>query len=689
MASYKQSDRLMQFSSPLGKDVLLIESFEGVEGISRLFEFDAELLAEAGTAIDPKALIGSKVTVAIGLNDVQGTRWVNGVVAAFEQASGGEEFDVYRARIVPSLWQLTLNANCRVFQNLAVMDIVKKVIAEYGLTLSDQTSGSYAKLAYCTQYDESDFHFISRIMEQHGVFYWFEHTDQDNKIYFGDGRNAYADCPLSCSVAYAPQSSGAEGTYGARLTEFSATASMVPGKHGTQDYDYRPYAAHDIPDKTSTSVYGKNGYEDFFYPAGEEGYTKDSETHLSTPDLGAVFLGARALAADATSEIFRGSSNLRSMCSGYTFSVTKHPRAAWNRKYLLTEVAHHVDQTPSYRSEGSGPGLTGGYGNRFSAVSSDIVFKPMQVTRKPKIYGPQTAFVVGAPGEDMHIDSLGRVCVQFFWDRTRPPNTIDNTWVRVAQPWAGNGWGTYFWPRAKDEVVVQFLNGDPDNPVITGSVYNGVNVPPYPLPADSTRSGVKTRSSKGGSASTANELRFEDKMGSEQIYLHAEKDMDFTVENDQRRSVGHNDSLTVTGDQMEQVQGNSSITVGKNRTESVGSNEDITIGGNQTESVGSNASITIGSNHNHKVGSNYGMAAGQNVYINGGMNVVIEAGMQLTLSAAGGFITIGPAGVAISGTMVLINSGGAAGSGTPVEVTSPAKPTLPDIPDDGTKGTKM
>src|ERR1035441_9824794 len=214
MANLKQSDRLMQFSSPLGRDVLLIETLDGADGISRLFEFHAQLLATADTSIDPKALIGSKVSVAIALNDAPGSRWVNGIVASFEQSSGNVEFDVYHARIVPSLWQLTLSANCRVFQNMTVMDIVKKVIGGYGLSLADQTSASYKPLDYCTQYDESDFHFISRILEQSGIFYWFEHTENDNKIMFGDGRNAYAGCPLSSSVVYEPDGSGREGAYG-------------------------------------------------------------------------------------------------------------------------------------------------------------------------------------------------------------------------------------------------------------------------------------------------------------------------------------------------------------------------------------------------------------------------------------------------------------------------------------------
>ena len=689
MANLTQSDRLMQFSSPvLHKDALLIESFEGTEGISSLFAFKALLVAPAGTKIDPVALVGAKATVAIGLNDVMGTRWFNGLIASFDRWSNDDEFDGYKAYLVPSMWLLTLSTNCRVFQNLSVMEIVKQVLGEYSLSLEDHTNGTYKVLDYCTQYNESDFAFVSRILEQHGIFYWFEHSDQDNKVMFGDDRDTYSDCPLSASVAYALEGHGAEGGYGAQLTMFGAKASMVPGVHATREYDFHLAGTHQTQNEESTSVYGKNAFEDRFYPAGEEGYVKNEKKDLSDPAFRAMVVKAQKLAADMASEVFRGKSNLRSAVSGYTFNVTKHPRKEWNRKYLLTKVVHKAGQSPPYRAIDKAI-YSEGYTNTLMAVSSDIVYKPAAVTPKPRIYGPQTAVVVAPSGDDMSVDKLGRVCVQFFWTRGREPNTMDNTWVRVAQPWAGNGWGMFFWPRMNDEVVVQFLNGDPDNPVVTGSVYNGVNLPKYAPPDHITRTGIVTRSSKGGSAQNANELRFEDLKGSEQIYLHAEKDMDLTVEFDQRRSVGGNDSLTVTGAQMEKIGGNSSLTIGGDLAESVGGNADLKIGGNQTEAVGSNFSLNVGANHNHKVGSNYAVSSGQNVYLNGGMNVVIEAGVQLTLSAAGGFITIGPAGVAISGTMVLINSGGAAGSGTPPQVPSPASPTAPDTPDDGTKGTKM
>ena len=676
----------MQFSSPLGKDVLLIESLEGAEGTSRLFEFHAELLADADTTIDPKSMIGAKVSVAINLNDAQGSRWINGIVASFEQGPGDKEFNTYKARIVPAMWQLMLSSNCRIFQDKSVLDIAKSVIGEYGLSLSDQTNGSYEKLEYCTQYSESDFHFVSRILEESGIFYWFEHTDQDNKIMLGDGRNAYQDCPLSASIPYSKAVSGEEGAYGAWVKEFNATATMVSGKHATAEYNYKQYVREDVPDKASASPYGNNAFDDYLYPAGAEGYAGGS------PDVGkkleTLFLDTRSLAADSIAEVFRGDGNARSFCAGYTFTQTGNPRDAWNRKYLLTTVLHKVDQVPSYRAVDAEQ--KDGYSNQFTAVSSDIVFKPAQTVAKPRIYGPQTAVVVGSAGEEIHIDSQGRVQVRFFWDKKNDDSSIvDCTWVRVAQSWAGNGWGSYFWPRVKDEVVIQFLNGDPDNPMITGSVYNGVNTPKYALPDNKTRSGLVTRSSTGGSGANANELRFEDKMGSEQIYIHAEKDMDVSIEHDRRISVGNNDSLIVTGNQSEQIGSNFNRQIKSNAVEQIGGNSDLAISSNQTEQVGGSHSLNVGSSQSIQVGSAYSMNAGQTVYINAGMNVVIQAGMELSLSGPGGFITIGPSGVAISGTMVLINSGGAAGSGSPGQTPSPANPAAPDKAGDGTKGGKM
>lgn len=706
MASSKQANRLMQFTSPLGPDVLLIESLEGAEGISRLFDYRVVLLADVEESIDPKTVVGSRVTVTMGLNDAQGARYINGIVASFEQCAGDKEFNVFQARIVPALWQLTLSSNCKVYQGMNVVDIVKKVIGNYSLSISDHTQGSYQQLDYCTQYSESDFHFISRLMEENGIFYWFEHTAQDHRFAMGDAPGSCIDCAVSAAFPYEANVKGAEGSYGAWVSEMTSTATMVTGKHTTWDYDYRPYQGPKVGPIPSASPYGENAYEQYVYPAGAEGYAKQIGSGF-IPTLATSFQKVMPPVSDAVAEILEGSSNARSLCAGYTFTLKKHPIESWNRKYLLTSVNCYAEQSPPYRTNAND---TAGYSNRFTAVSSDIAFKPPRTTVKPRIYGPQTAVVVAPSGEEMDIDSLGRICVQFFWDRDRDNsfNKVDNTWVRVAQHWAGNGWGTYFWPRLKDEVVVMFLNGDPDNPLVVGSVYNGVNVPKYALPGHSTRSGILTRSSKGGGAANANELRFEDLTGSEQIFLNAERDMDHRTEHDHRRWVGNNDSLVVTGTQSEQigkdynlqVKGNSTEQIGQNyglqitgtSAVQIGSDSNINISSDLNEQVGGDYSLNISGNHAAQAGQNYSMKAGMEIFLNGGMNVILQAGMELCLQGSGGFITIGPSGVIISGAMVLINSGGAAVSGTPGQIKSPASPAAPaapDIADDGTKGGAM
>ena len=688
MGSHTQADRLMKFTSPLGEDVLLIETFAGSDALSHLFNFTGELLADAGTTIDPADLIGQKVTIELALLDVQGSRYINGIVAAFDQAAGDDEFDVYRVHIVPSLWQLDLGTNTRVFQGKTVMDIIKEVIQTYGISMADKTEGTLQQLDYCTQYQETDFHFISRLAEQHGIFYWFEHTDSDNKVNFGNSRTPYTDCPLVSTISYAPNADTAQDRYESTIDEFRSRAAMVVGKHTVWDYDFRSYQANKGDPRDTASPFANNAYERYVYPGGEEGYVKETAKQLTTPAHAKGFNDARAGAHDAAAEVYSGVSGARTLVSGYTFDLEDHPRDAWNRTYLLTEVAHQVDQVPPYRTAGGGDERSG-YRNRFSAISSDALFRPRAKAIKPMVHGPQTAMVVVASGEEIHLDKYGRVCVQFFWDRTRAANTVDNTWVRVAQPWAGSGWGTFFWPRVGDEVIVQFLNGDPDNPIVVGSVYNGVNMPKYALPDMSTRSGLVTRSSKEGGAANANELRFEDKKGSEQVFINAEMDMDHRTENDHRRFVGGKDSLMVKGVQYDEITGDRHSNMKANLVQKIAEKSDLDVGTDMNHKIGSNYSLKVGQNHGEKVGMNYAVDAGMEVFLKAGMTVVVEAGVELCLKGAGGFITIGPSGVMISGTTVMINSGGAAVAGSPAQLTDPGAPSAPDQADDGTKGGKM
>jgi type VI secretion system secreted protein VgrG len=286
------------------------------------------------------------------------------------------------------------------------------------------------------------------------------------------------------------------------------------------------------------------------------------------------------------------------------------------------------------------------------------------------------------------MDKWGRVCVQFHWDRLRKPHTVDNTLLRVAQPWAGKGWGSFFWPRVDDEVVVDFVEGDPDQPLVVGSVYNGVNMPKYD-PADQyTRSGIVTRSSRGGDASNANELRFEDKKNAEQIFINAEKDMDLRVENDARTFVGNDQHLIVKGKQLASVAGDRGVAVTGNQMEKIQGNADRSVGQACNEKIGTDYSLQVGMNQYNKTGMLHVLDAGQEMHIKGGMTVVIEGGMGLCLSGPGGFISIDPSGVTIQGMLVKINSGGAQLEGSPAQVQSPKDPETPDEADDGTNGTK-
>jgi type VI secretion system secreted protein VgrG len=697
MGKYKQADRLMQISTVLEKDMLLIQSLEGAEGMSRLFDYQVELLVETGTDIDPSKLVGTKATVALALLSSQSSRYFNGVIAAFEQTSGDEDFDVYRAHIVPSLWQLTLSTNVRVFQDKKPMEIIKAVIAPYQLTVTDKTNDVYGVMDYITQYNETDFNFISRIAEQWGIYYWFQHTNGDNTVVFGNSTDGYDS--NSATFDYAPQGSDHQELSQEVISDIRATATMVTGKHSYRDYDSHSRVAIVGDPVNSAQTTGKNAIERYEYPSPSFGQVKKlgsdgSQKQSAGSDL---VLKNRVSANDVNFNVFHGVASVRSMFPGGVFEMDKHPRDAWNRSFLLTEVAHYAAQTPAYLGNDSASDSP--YSARFAAIESDRDFKPIARTPKPRIAGPQSALVVTPSGEDLYVDELGRVCVEFLWDRERQPDTVDNTWVRVAQPWAGSGWGTFFWPRKNDEVMIQFLNGDPDAPIVVGSVYNAVNMPKYKLPDMSTMTGMVTRSVKQGSAANANELRFEDKKGSEEIYINAEKDMNVNVESDNYRNVGNNEVVDIKKSRWETVEENQTTVIKGTRTEEItgdtglkidgalktkiGGDTDIAYGGKLTEKTKGDYSIDIGGAHNSKVASIYSVEAGSEVHLKGGSKVVIESDAALTLKGSGGFITIGPSGVMISGTMVLINSGGAAVPGTPAIVTAPQDPAAAVPPPGG------
>lgn len=714
MAAFAHKNRLLNFTSTLGSDVLLVERFSGVEGISELFRYDVDLLAVAGTSIDSKDIVGQKVCLSIAADSSGKERYFNGIVASFETAGGDAELNSYRAVMVPKLWLLTLNVNTRVFQDKTVLDVIKAVLSPYGISPKEDTSANYQKLEYCTQYRETDFDFISRLMEQFGILYYFNHTQDDHQLVLQDTSTKLSDCAIQDTFRHAPQGTRQSGYYDFVVEDFRSRATLVTGKHTAWDYSFVRYMA--VPDgggKADTKgPLSTNSHEQYDYADSAAAYLKKPDSDKNIGDSVNFFVQVRRDSCDAGTLLVEGDSNVIPMATGYTFTLAEHKQDSLNVKYLLLRVQHHAQQVPSYRSREESPRP---YSNSFTAIPFTIVYRPPIVTAKPVVHGMHTAKVVASSGDESHMDKYGRACVQFFWDRLRQKNTVDNTWVRVAQQWAGKGWGTYFWPREGDEVLIDFMEGDPDQPIVVGSLYNGVNMPKYDPTGQYTLAGILTRSSKDGGGDNANELRFEDLKGKEQIYMNAEKDYDLHVENDWHTLVGAEQHTKIEKNQFEEVDGDSHLHVKGKQLAHVEGDADLTIDGNHVveiggdrshlvdgeikEEVGKNYGLTVAQNLSQEVGQNYSLMAGENQQIEAGQNCNVTAGMTINLMGGmsvnitggsegvsivgpGGFISITEAGIAIMGTMVMINSGGGPTPADPAEPQSPASPSSPTAPTD-------
>lgn len=680
---YDQTGRLVTLTTPLGENKLLLTGFSGHEAISRLFNFHLTTLSE-DTDIDFTSIIGESVTINITQFD-DSQRYFNGIVSHF--ACTGKEGDMtrYELEVVPKLWTLTRYADCRIFHNMTVTEIIEQVLDERKISYNPALSGDYKPLEYCVQYRETDFNFVSRLMEQFGIFYFFEHDDGDHTMKLGDSSSVHNPCPKQPIAGFNLATGGLDA--GDTVNDLSIGQELRSGKHSITDYNFIT-STQDLSASESTiySVGGNDAMEIFDYPG----------LH-TTPSDGTALVRVRMQEEEAIHKIIQGSSVCRAFTSGYKFDLEDHPLSAMNASYLLTEIQHVASVTGTYRDAGAGGGDS--YVNNFTCIPADEPFRPARTTPKPFVQGPQTATVVGksadegksdvanvgGDGEEIWVDKWGRVLVQFPWDRKK----ATSCWMRVSQDWAGQGWGMINIPRVGQEVIVSFLEGDPDRPIITGRVYNDVQTVPYTLPDYGTRTTFKTRSTAGGGDENYNELRFEDKIGDEQVFVRGEKDYDTRIKNDSREWIGNDLSLIVTNDQKESVGADLHLKVTGNQAEDIGGDLNHHVAGNLNQKTDKTISIQAGQNLYEKSGMNFAHEAGQMIHLKAGMTVVIEAGVQLSLKVGGNFIDIGPAGVSIQGTMVMINSGGAAGSGCGSSPTSPESPKDPDEADDGSKGTKM
>ncbi len=600
-----QRNRLIAVTTPLGDDVLLFHRMSVSEQLGRLFQIDLDLLSN-NPEIKIQDILGQDITIRCQRPDGE-NRYFNGFVSHFSQAGTHGNLVVYRASLRPWFWFLTRTADCRIFQNKTVPDIIKEVFRVHGFGDFEETlSGSYRDWEYCVQYRETDFDFISRLMEKEGIYYYFKHAEGRHILVLSDSISAHETVPGYEEVPYYPPEES-EQRERDHLDDWSLNHIIQPGLFALNDFDFKKPKANLLVKSSIPREHEQAEFEIYDYPGD---YLESGE--------GEVYVRTRIEELQAQHEQVEGKGNAAGLATGSLFKLIDYPREDQNREYLITATTYEIGPQ-EYESAFSTESKSIFYCS-LTAIDKQQAFRTPRKTKKPIVLGPQTAVVVGKSGEEIWTDKYGRVKVQFHWDRVGEVNENSSCWIRVSHPWAGKNWGAVAIPRIGQEVIVSFLEGDPDQPIITGGVYNDNNMPPYELPANATQSGVKTRSSKGGTPDNFNEMRFEDKKGSEEVYIHAEKDQNNIVENDETTSVGH--------DRTEDVGNDETITIGNNRTETVGVNETISIGSNRSVTIGSNKSETIAINKAETIG------VAKELTIGGAYQVTVGAAMNETIGGA-------------------------------------------------------
>jgi type VI secretion system secreted protein VgrG len=732
---YTQDRRLLRIHTALGKDKLLLRSVHTYEEISRPFRFELELFSKDDD-IKYGSIIGTNVSFLVQHLPETHSRYFNGFVTSFGHGRHVGRFTSYHATVRPWLWFLGLTSDCRIFQKMTAPDVIKKVLDESAVAeYEDKLTGSYQAKDWCVQYNETNLAFVSRIMETEGIYYYFLHENGKHTMVLADDKDAPKQCGRLNKIRYRPlpakraktlismdPKGNLAGVHQGEpdvITDWNGARELKTGKWALQDFNFET-PNQSLLAETAGVAEGDNAeYQRYAYPGLHD-----------TVDAGTARSKLAMEREEAAYEVVRGESTYTPLLPGGTFEMDEHPRRDANSKWLVTAI-EHVAFEASYNFL---PNDTGGerlpepeqhYINRFTAIPASTVFRPRPVTPRPRIDGTQTALVVGPSGEEIHTDEHGRVRLHFWWDRRSKKDETSSPWVRVSQPWAGKAWGAVALPRIGQEVVVAFLEGDPDRPLVVGRVYNADQVPPYALPDNMTRTVIKSYSSKGGGG--FNELRIEDKKGEEQIFVHAEKDYHIRVKNIRKELIAKDRHLIVQGKRFEKVTENRNLHVEADRVEKVDGDENVTVVGNRKEKIDGTVGVKIGGDRNHeitgdattkvsgkqavkvvgdagldvggkrlektggdailKAGGNRNVKAGGDVTVQSGsaMNlksgaafavdatgaihiksaaaIVIESTAQISLKVGGNFVDVGSGGVSIVGMPVNINSGGAAGAG--------------------------
>lgn len=562
---------------------LRVARFAGTEAVSELFRFDLTIVSE-DPAISFESVIGKPALLTLLGQDEP--RYVHGMVARFEQGDAGKKHTAYRVTIVPKPWRLLHRHDCRIFQELSAPDIIKKVLEGAGLASGTDFAlhlrGSYVPREYCVQWREADWAYICRLCEDEGIFFYFEHHADKHVLVFADQPGAHPPIAGEAAIVYR-QELGAlvEKEY---VKRFHVAEEARTGKIELRDYDWMK-PDRKLEGESAGSVESDLPIYDWMNADVEHDAAGRAQVRLDE---------RRSLRRVAT-----GETGCERLVPGFKFTLSDHPREDFNAEYILARVEHSGSEPVMMEA---GDGATTRYEARFACVPADAALRPPLVTPRPRIKGLQTAAVVGPPGEEIYTDEHGRIKVQFQWDRLGKKDDKSSCWIRVGQAWAGPGWGALYIPRIGQEVLVDFLDGDPDRPMVVGAVYHGTNVPPYALPGEKTKSTLKSNSSPGGGG--WNELRFEDKKGSEEVYVRAQKDLFIEVLNDAKRTVGHDDLLDVANDRTQHVGRDRSTTIDRddtfhvlrNRTVNIDGDESITVTKTETVTVSDDTSVTLEKN---------------------------------------------------------------------------------------------
>jgi type VI secretion system secreted protein VgrG len=621
----------MEITTPLGDDVLLFHSMHAYEEMSRLSEYQLDLLSSKGD-INIDDILGKSVTVKLALHD-DSTRYFNGYVMRFAQSGTYGRYHRYSAVVRPWLWFLTRTSDCRIFQDMTVPDILKQIFADHSMAdFKFELTGSYRKWNYCVQYRETDFNFISRLMEQEGIYYYFNHEDGRHTLVLADSYSAHTTAPACEMIPFiAPENLVRPDLE--HINRWNFSREIQPGAYVHDDYDLERPSVELRVSKVLAREYSSSDYEVYDYPGH----------YVQKPD-GEHYAAVRIDEFGTQFETAQATTNVRGLSVGFLFKLEGQPRADQNREHLVLSANYDMEYS-EYEAMPQGAGAS--YRCSFVAMSSKQQFRPKRITPKPFVQGPQTAVVVGPAGDEIYKDDYGRVKVQFHWDRYGKRDENSSCWIRVSQMWAGKGWGSVSTPRIGHEVIVDFLEGDPDQPIIIGSVHNAENKPPH----GGVVSGFKSNTHKGHGS---NEMTLDDTAGKEKITIHAQYDMNTTVEHDQTNTVKNDSTETIKNNAKIEITegtynhdvkaGTATYHVQGALVENYDATQATTVKGDLTI-VSAGGAIVIS-------------ADAKNIYINAATSIQLHVGSSMIWMDSGGQINIQGVDVAINGSSSVTIKGG-------------------------------